>query len=67
MYLLNLLVSIVPSAELRSPYSRTLHPSINKGPILEVEFVRMLAFNERCYNVQELTFTVVQKGRPSAD
>jgi hypothetical protein len=27
----------------------------------------MLASTERCYNVQELTSTVVQKGSPSAD
>jgi hypothetical protein len=57
----------VPSSELRSPSSRTLGPNINEGPISDVESVSMLASNERCYNVQQLTSTVVQKGSPSAD
>jgi hypothetical protein len=57
----------VPSSELGSPSSRTLGPNINEGPISEVESVSMLASNERCYNVEELTSTVVQKGSPSAD
>ncbi len=56
----------MPSAELRSPFSKTSGLNINKGPILEVEFVSMLVSNDRCYNVQKLMTTVVQKGSPFA-
>ncbi|CAM6035038.1 unnamed protein product [Sphagnum compactum] len=59
--------NFIKNSELKSPSSRTLGPNINEGPISEVKSVSMLASNERCYNVQESTSTVVQKGSPSAD